>query len=143
FVNSAGLVNRSVAGTRVLFDGVAAPVLYASTGQINIVAPWGLAGKTATNIQVEFGGIQSNPVKVGVAPAAPAIFPNGVVNSLDNSFNPAAAVARGGYLTMYATGGGLTDKAAMDGQFPSQAANIVAPISIQIGGLDAAVTYAG
>ena len=92
---------------------------------------------------MEFGGIQSSPLTVGIAPAAPAVFPNGVVNTLDNSLNPAAGVSRGGYLTLYATGGGLTDGAPIDGQFSSQAAKIVAPISVQIGGLDAVVTYAG
>ena len=142
-VNSAGLVNRSVAGTRVLFDGAAAAVLYASEGQINVVAPWGLAGKTATNIRAELCGIQSSPLTAGVAAAAPAVFPNGVVNTLDNSLNPAAGASRADYLTLYATGGGITDGVPMDGQFSSQAAKIVAPISVQIGGRDAVVTYAG
>jgi uncharacterized protein (TIGR03437 family) len=143
FVNSAGLVNRSVAGTRVLFDGVAAPVLYASERQVNVVAPWSVGGKTSTGIQVEYGGIQSNAVRVSIAPAAPAVFPNGVVNSLDGSLNSAAAVPRGGYLTLYATGGGITGLPVIDGQFSTASASIVAPVSAQIGGLDAAVTYAG
>jgi uncharacterized protein (TIGR03437 family) len=143
FVNSAGLVNRSVGGTRVLFDGVAAPVLYASERQVNVVAPWGLAGKTITSIQVESGGIQSSVTKTSIAPAAPAVFPNGVANSLDNSLNPAAAVPRGGYLTLFATGGGATAIFAIDGQFSPGLAGIVAPISVQVAGLEATVTYAG
>jgi uncharacterized protein (TIGR03437 family) len=143
FVNSAGLVNRSLAGTRVLFDGVAAPVLYTSDGQVNVVAPWTLAGKPSTSIQVESGGIQSAAIKANIAPTAPAVFPGAVVNTPDNSLNPAVAVARGGYLTLYATGGGTTGMPVIDGQFSSGSANLVAPVSAQIGGLDAAVAYAG
>jgi uncharacterized protein (TIGR03437 family) len=65
------------------------------------------------------------------------------VNTLDNSLNPAAAAPRGGYLTLYATGGGTTGIPAIDGQFSSAAAGIVSPVSAQIGGVDAPVTYAG
>jgi uncharacterized protein (TIGR03437 family) len=143
FVNSAGLVNRSLAGTRVLFDGLAAPVLYSSDSQVNVVAPWGLASKTATSIQVESGGVQSSAVRANIAPVSPAIFPGAVVNTLDNSLNPAVAVPGGGYLTLYATGGGATATPVIDGQFSSSAANLVAPVSAQIGDIDAVVMYAG
>jgi uncharacterized protein (TIGR03437 family) len=143
FVNSAGFVNRALAGTRVLFDGIAAPVLYASQAQVNVVAPWGLAGKNSTNVQVEYGGIASTPLAAAVAATAPAIFPNGVVNSSDNSLNPASPIARGGFLTVFATGGGATGNPVIDGQFTTTAASVAARVSAQIGGVDAPVTYAG
>jgi uncharacterized protein (TIGR03437 family) len=143
FVNSAGLVNRSLAGTRVLFDGVAAPVLYTSDRQVNVVAPWSLAGRTTASIQVEAGGIQSAASKLNMAATAPAVFAGGVVNVVDNSVNPAVAVARGGYLTLYATGGGTTGLPVIDGRFSPGPAAIAAPVSAQIGGIEAAVTYAG
>jgi uncharacterized protein (TIGR03437 family) len=143
-VNSAGLVNRSLAGTQVLFDGVAAPVFYTSDSQINAIAPWGLAGKTSTSVQVGYGGVLSYPVSVGVAPASPAIFSGAVLNQ-DGSLNSAAGPApKGSYLIIYATGGGEMTAPAFDGAFSSPPlANTVATASAQIGGVAAPVTYAG
>jgi uncharacterized protein (TIGR03437 family) len=143
FVNSAGLVNRALAGSRVLFDGIAAPVLYVSPTQINVVAPWTLAGRTSTNLQVEFGGIPSTAFALAVIAVSPAIFPGAVVNSADGSLNPAVPVARGGYLTLYATGGGVTGVPVFDGQFSNTLGTVVAGVTAQIGGIDAPVTYAG
>ena len=79
-INSAGLVNRSLAGVRVLFDGLAAPVLYASAGQVNAIAPWGIAGKASTSVRAEYNGIQSAAVSVNVGAASPAVFAGAVLN---------------------------------------------------------------
>jgi uncharacterized protein (TIGR03437 family) len=144
FINSAGLVNRGTAGTRVLFDAVAAPVLYASATQVNAVAPWALAGKSSTSIQVEAGGIASASWQASVGTVSPAIFANAMVNVRDGSMNPGAAVARGDYLTVYATGAGAMDQPAIDGEFAGPPYGAVAgAVTAQIGGVDAAVTYAG
>ncbi len=62
----------SVGGTRVLFDGVAAPMVYSSAGQISTVVPFSVAGKPATTIQVEHDGLLSNAVSMPVAPRCPA-----------------------------------------------------------------------
>ena len=49
-----GLVASETGETRVLFDGVAAPMIYAINGQVSCVVPYGVAGKTATRIAVEY-----------------------------------------------------------------------------------------
>ena len=41
---------------KVSFDGTAAPILYAGAGQINLVAPYEIAGKTSTNMTVNVDG---------------------------------------------------------------------------------------
>lgn len=46
-------------GTRVLFDGISAPLIYASLSQVNAVVPPELAGHTATNVQIEFNGLRT------------------------------------------------------------------------------------
>jgi hypothetical protein len=42
------LVANSLAGIHVLFDGVPAPVLYGSAGQVNVVVPYAVAGESTT-----------------------------------------------------------------------------------------------
>src|ERR1017187_8264109 len=71
---SAGIVPNSLAGVRVWFDGIAAPILYASAGQLNVVAPYAIAGETSTSVRVEYLGAFSPAVSVPVLPAQPGIF---------------------------------------------------------------------
>ena len=57
---SNGTVTNSLAGTQVLFDGVAAPMVYTLNGQVSAVVPYGVAGKTSTQVQVQYQGAVSN-----------------------------------------------------------------------------------
>ncbi|MCC6362855.1 MAG: SBBP repeat-containing protein, partial [Bryobacterales bacterium] len=49
-------VPRELAGVRVLFDDIPAPVLYVSGNQINVVSPFGISGRTGTVIRVQREG---------------------------------------------------------------------------------------
>ncbi len=143
-INSAGLVSRALGGTRVLFDGAPAAVLYASAGQVNAVAPWGLAGKTTTAVQVEYGGIRSEPVNLAVGAVSPAIFPGAVVNQGGSLNSPASPVAKGSYITLYATGGGPNDTVPYDGEVSAVPLAVpAAGAAIQIGGVAAHILYIG
>ena len=51
---SNGTVTNSLAGTQVLFDGVAAPMIYTLKGQVSAVVPYAVAGKTSTQVQVQY-----------------------------------------------------------------------------------------
>src|SRR5262245_12640828 len=55
-LTASGLVDTSLADTRVFFDGAAAPLIYVSATQTSTVVPYGVAGKTITQIQVEYKG---------------------------------------------------------------------------------------
>ena len=68
------LVANSLEGVQVYFDGVPAPLLYASAGQVNVVVPYSVAGKSTTQVQLEYLGVLSNPVTLQVAATAPGIF---------------------------------------------------------------------
>jgi hypothetical protein len=48
-----GFFTTMLAQTRVLFDGVAAPLIYVSANQISAVVPYEVAGKTQSSIQIE------------------------------------------------------------------------------------------
>jgi uncharacterized protein (TIGR03437 family) len=148
-------VAKELAGVRVLFDGAPAPVLAVSAGQVNAIVPYGVAGRTETRVQVEYQGRRTPEVVVPVAPAAPAIFaldasgsgPGAVLNqdyTVNSAQNPAP---RGSVIQIFATGGGETRPAGVDGRvvlpefgpIPAQALGV----KVTIGGVPAAVQYAG
>jgi uncharacterized protein (TIGR03437 family) len=87
-----------------------------------------------------------------VTDAAPAIFTlnftgqgEGAVLNQDNSVNGATNPAlRGSIVQIYATGQGITSPPGITGEITGTAAKKpVLPVSVQIGGLDSQVIYAG
>jgi uncharacterized protein (TIGR03437 family) len=130
------------AGAIVSFDGTAAPVLYGGAGQINLVAPYEIAGRTSTNMTVNVDGVTSAPEAFPVAAAAPGIF---IVLNQDYSINSAAnPAAQSSVLVLYATGEGQTNPPGVDGK---TAADVlpkpVLPVSVMVGGKSAIMQYAG
>jgi uncharacterized protein (TIGR03437 family) len=147
-INALGLIGSTLAGTRVLFDGVPAPLIYTRTDAVSAVVPYETAGKSSTMVQVEYQGQLSPAASFTVVPATPGIFELGasqwVVNqdgTLNSSTNPAAA---GSVVVLYATGGGQTNPAGVDGSLA--VAPLPAPIgkvSVTMGGANAQILYAG
>ena len=78
---AGGTFPNSLAGTTVTFDGRLAPLLYASDGQINLVAPYELAGQAATTMQINVNGaaVAERVMPVGVS--APALFTSPTVQT--------------------------------------------------------------
>jgi uncharacterized protein (TIGR03437 family) len=152
-VNSAF---TTVAGnTRVLFDNVPAPVLYSSTGQTSVWVPYGVNGRTSTNIVVEYFGVQSAPVSYAVVATVPGIYTQnltgtgpGSINNQDNTLNGAAnPEKRGNVISIYMTGEGQTNPGGVDGAIIPPVASALKypllPVTVTIGGVDAVVAYAG
>ena len=145
------MVDTTLAGTRVLFGTVAAPILYASTGQVNAVVPYEVAGQSQVAIQVQYQGTSSVST-LPVAGAAPGIFtsnstgtgPAAALNqngSLNGASNPAAD---GAYVILYFTGGGQTNPAGVTGSVTgSVLKKLVQNVTATIGGLPAVVAFAG
>ena len=132
-------------GTQVTFGGIAAPVFSAQSQQVTVQVPWEIAGQTSTEVAVSYNGqtaVASAPVVV--ATAAPGIY--AVANSdgtLNSSTNPAKA---GGFITIYGTGGGVTNPLGITGGlWPITASlpTLTLPVSVTIGGTNAMVLYAG
>jgi uncharacterized protein (TIGR03437 family) len=101
-VDASGKLSTEVANTQVLFDGVVSPLLYVVNGQLSGVAPFELAGKTSTNVQIVTGTMKSPVVAVPVVPSSISIAGadgsggNGAVvlnkdGSLNTVSNPASA----------------------------------------------------
>jgi uncharacterized protein (TIGR03437 family) len=144
--NGGKSITNSLGGVQVLFDGNAVPLTYASSVQINGIAPVGLAGKTSTVVTVTYQGLTSNAVTVPVQATAPGIFAadgsgtggGAILNqdySLNVRLNPAA---RGSVIAIYLTGAGVTNPASVDGAvtgvtppFPS----LTQPVTVTMGGV--------
>jgi len=149
---SNGTVTNSLAGTQVLFDGVAAPMVYTQKGQVNAVVPYGVAGKTSTQVQVQYQDVVSNTLTVPVHAATPAIFsldasgvgPGAILNqdnSINSTGNPAARLS---VIALYCTGGGVTTPASGDGAVIGDASFVLSQTPVvTIGGVNASVKYAG
>ena len=144
-----GKFDTTLARTRVLFDGVEAPIIYASWGQTSIVVPYSVAGKQTTQAVFEYKGRRSAPVTLTVADAAPGIFTiaqNGsgqgaILNWPDYTVNgPNSRIAPGGLLMVFLTVGGENGKDGEPAQGIQQHPMIV---TARVGGVDAQVTYAG
>jgi uncharacterized protein (TIGR03437 family) len=151
-LDASGKVSTLIAGTRVLFDGVAAPIVYTSDGQLSVIVPYSVAGKAHTVIQVEYQGRRSNRIVRPVVLFRPALFTanssgkgqaailnqNGSVN---NTANPAD---KGSIIVLYGTGEGLTNPAGVDGLVTGAVLpKPVFPVRVKIGGADADVLYYG
>ena len=145
-------VTTTLAGTRVLFDGLPAPLVYVSASQLSAVVPCAIAGKTTAQIQVEYLGVLSAPVTVPVARARPGIFAlnasgqgqGAILNWPANAVNgPGNAAARGSVVSLYASAGGWTSPPAEDGRVADQALPLLLPVTVTVGGRAAPVLYAG
>jgi uncharacterized protein (TIGR03437 family) len=108
-----------LAGVSVTFDGVAAPLFYLSSGQINAVTPLELSGRTTTHICASVNGMPTNCMDAPVLPAAPGIFLSGgyaaALNqdgTINSQANPAPA---GSIVSIFATGLGTITPAPPDG----------------------------
>jgi len=148
-----GRIPSQVSGTRLLFDGVPAPILYTRVGQTAAVVPFSVDSKATTKVEYEYQGVRSNAVTVNVASTQPGLFTldssgQGAGAILDASFrlvsqsNPARA---GDVILLYGSGGGVTMPASIDGEIPVAAPFplVAARVSAQIGGVDCPVQYAG
>ena len=58
--------DTTVANTRVLFDGVPAPIIYVRADQTSVMVPYFVGRGPSTNMVIEYQGVQSNPITLSV-----------------------------------------------------------------------------
>jgi uncharacterized protein (TIGR03437 family) len=152
-LDSRGYVATNLAGTQVFFDGVPAPLIYTSAGQVSAVVPYSVSDKASTQIQVSYQGLNTAPATMPVTSTKPGIFtvdasgrgPGAILNqdqTLNTAANPASV---GSVVVIFATGEGQTSPAGTDGKpgaspVPQPMAQ---PVTATIGGVNAPVLYAG
>jgi uncharacterized protein (TIGR03437 family) len=151
-LNSNGAVNTNLAGTRVLFDGTPAPMVYTSPTQLSVVVPYNVAGKQTVNVVVEYQGFQGPPVELPVSASNPAIFTlaingtgDGAIIRLDGSVvsstNPASP---GDTLVLFGAGQGVMAPQLADGEIVGS--NLPRPtgtVTLLIDGQSVPTLYAG
>jgi uncharacterized protein (TIGR03437 family) len=110
----------NLAGSQVTFNGIPAPLLYASDSQINAIVPWGIQGASTANVCVVNQTNATNCITMNVANAAPGIFqlPSGyaaVVNQDGTINGPQNPAAIGSVVSLYVTGLGPLSPTPADG----------------------------
>lgn len=150
---ASATVPTSLGGMQVTFDGTPAPLLYASTGQINAVVPFEVAGKSSTQLVITQSDGQSLSATVPVFAANPSIFSanasgtgQAAVINVDHTANsPSNPAARGSAISIYVTGSGVTNPPSQDGVLTGSTNPplIAQTVTVTIGGQPAQVLYQG
>lgn len=147
--------STQVSGTRILFDGVPAPIIYVSAKQDAVVVPYAVAGRTQTSVTAEYNGLTSPAFLVPVTGAVPGLFSSdssgagqAAVLNQDATYNsPKIPAARGSIVVLFGTGEGQTTPAGADGLIASSIfPKPTLPVSVTIGtqAVDpASILYAG
>jgi uncharacterized protein (TIGR03437 family) len=148
---SAIPLDTKLGGTAVSINGVAAPLLFVSPGQINLQVPYEVQPGPA-KVVIQSNGLQSAAVNFTVAATGPGVFSvqptiHVVAQNLpDFTLNSAQAPALPGqYVTLYVTGQGAVDNAVATGAAASGSplSRPLAPVQVQIGGQAADIQFAG
>jgi uncharacterized protein (TIGR03437 family) len=146
-----GKLGTEAGGTTVFFNGIAAPILYASAAQVSAIVPY-LIGGSSAQVTVAYRGQTSAAFTVPVTLSAPGIFTSnqtgaGQAAALneDGTANSAAnPVKVGRYISLYATGEGQAVTGGVDGKLGgSTPTNPILPVSVTVGGIPAVIQYAG
>jgi len=134
---------KGLGGTRVTFNGIEAFLTFTWANQVNVLVPYGVAGKA--DVVVQYSGRTSDAFPLAVTDASPGIFTRqngtGQAWALHDdrvTFNTASTpIARGGWITFWATGQGQVNPAGQDGEVLSSLKNVVLPVKVTIGGVEA------
>lgn len=149
-LDPTGRLPKELGGTRVLFDGQPAPILYAGQYQINVQVPKSLEPGRETRIQVFYNGVPSNRIQVSVVTAAPELFHDprtrtAIALNENGTRNTAAEpAAQGAIVVLFATGTGTTTPGGEDGT-PAKAPHpiLTNPIQLKANGREAEILFAG
>ena len=128
----------TLAGTTVLFDGRPAYLLSAASGKIVCIAPQEIAGQTTTAVQVMAGAGGSNILTENVSAVAVGLLSSdgsgtglAAARNSDGSLNgPSNPALIGSQVTIYFTGGGVTNPPEPDGASPGAGVAPVASLGI-------------
>jgi uncharacterized protein (TIGR03437 family) len=151
-LDPSGKVATSLNGTQVTINDTPAPLVYASTGQLNAIVPYEAGTSGIARVRVSSNGAVSGAWDVPLAGAAPGIFTigstgagQGAVLNQDSSVNGAAnPAARGSVIQIFATGEGQTSPPGQTGVVTGSAGGApILHVTVTIGGIEAPLQFAG
>jgi len=155
---STGKLATTIGGVQVLFNGTAAPMIYASSTQVSAVVPYEMASVASPGVWIKYAGQTSNAFQLTTAATAPGLFtqnasgsgPGAILNQ-DNSVNgPGNRAAKGSIVQVFMTGEGQTSPPSITGAITN--ANLPPPqvtpapllaVGVTINGQPALYVYAG
>lgn len=117
-LDAKGNVSTALGSVQALFNGIAAPLTYVSSTQINCVVPYEFAqAGSSPYVEVKFGSLTSNAFSVQEASVTPAFFTasngtgQGAILNSDNTYNGSSSpgalpAAKGSTVQVFMTGGG-------------------------------------
>jgi uncharacterized protein (TIGR03437 family) len=148
----------SIGDVQVLFNGIPAPMIYASSTQVSAVAPYEMASVVSPSVWIKYAGQTSNAYQLFSGAAAPGLFtqnasgsgPGAILNQ-DNSVNkPGNRAAKGSIVQVFMTGEGQTNPPSVTGAItaatlppPQVTPAPLLPIGVTINGQPALYVYAG
>jgi uncharacterized protein (TIGR03437 family) len=148
----------TIGGVQVLFNGTAAPMIYASSTQVSAVVPYEMASVVSPSVWIKYLGQTSNVYQLTTATTAPGLFtqnasgsgPGAILNQ-DNTLNgPNNPAAKGSIVQVYLTGEGQTSPPGITGAIttaslppPQVTPAPLLAIGVTINGLPALYVYAG
>jgi len=147
-----GAFDTSLAGTQVLFDGVAAPLLMVSNNQVNAIVPSPVRFRAQTVVQVEVNGQLTPARTLDVVQSSPAIFTlNGtgtgraaVLNADGTVNSPANPAVRGSFISLFANSAGSWESSMGDGLVATKPRNLlIATAAVTMNGTVANAVYVG
>jgi uncharacterized protein (TIGR03437 family) len=123
----AGPAPNILGGTQVTINGIAAPLYYVSSGQVNAVVPWEASTASLATIQVINNGTSSNSVTMYVSDSNPGVFTQtasgigfGAATHADYSLiTPSHPAAAGETILVFLTGLGTVTPSVSDGALGS------------------------
>jgi uncharacterized protein (TIGR03437 family) len=153
---ATGKLATTLGGVQVLFNGIAAPMIYASAKQVSAVVPYEMAPVANASVWINYAGVTSNTYQLALATTAPGLFaqyasgsgPGAILNQ-DNSLNgPGHPAAKGSIVQVYLTGEGQTNPPGVTGRITpvgqiGDLPHLVLPIQVWINGQQVPYTYAG
>jgi uncharacterized protein (TIGR03437 family) len=139
--------------TTVQFDSISAPIIFASSSQLNLQVPWELQGQSSSPVTVTVNSVTSAPQSVAIGTADPGIFslgaPQGgqgaIVNLAGIVVDANSPAHAGDYLQIYANGLGPVSNTPQTGAIAgaSPLSYLIGKATATIGGVPAPVSFAG
>jgi uncharacterized protein (TIGR03437 family) len=156
---TTGKLATTIGGVQVWFDIIAAPMIYASSGQVSALVPYEMAHVGSPwAVWINYVGQTSNAYQLTSAVTAPGLFtqnasgsgPGAILNQ-DNSLNgPGNRATKGSIVQVFMTGEGQTNPQGVTGAIttatlppPQVTAAPLLAVGVTINGQPALYVYAG
>jgi uncharacterized protein (TIGR03437 family) len=155
---ATGKLATTIGGVQVLFNGTAAPMIYASSTQVSAVVPYEMASVASPSVWIKYAGQASNAYQLTTTTTVPGLFtqnasgsgPGAILNQ-DNSVNgPGNRAAKGSIVQVFMTGEGQTSPPSVTGAIttatlppPQVTPAPLLAVGVTINGQPALYVYAG